>query len=218
MVPNVNPIRQAAGRQACRGQQTEECLEATTTRSTRQPRRLASHDAGHGNGNGHGGHGQSALHIPGGSGNESLGPSFYLILASIPAFYAVYAFTNSKGENVITRFLDRYQARGGAESVKNAANVAIVQKALDDRSLFNNAETDYSVDLRFPEQFNVGSPINVIPGESRANLEELRAFYSKKYKAAEERRLAKVKDGKVILVDDRPDTKEIEARLGRTTK
>ncbi|RMZ84959.1 hypothetical protein DV738_g240, partial [Chaetothyriales sp. CBS 135597] len=134
---------------------------------------------------------------------------FYLILATIPALYGVYTFTKSK-DNAITRFLDRFQANPGAESAKNAAVSVVVQKALEDRSLFSNAETDYSVDLRFPEKFNVGSPINVAPGESRANLEELKAFYTKKYQEAEERRVARA-SGK-----DRPDTKEIEARLGRS--
>ncbi|RMD44100.1 hypothetical protein DV735_g961, partial [Chaetothyriales sp. CBS 134920] len=136
-------------------------------------------------------------------------PSFYLILASIPALYGVYTFTKSE-DNFITRFIARYEAKPGAESDRNAAISVLVQKALEDRSLFSNAETDYSVDLKFPEKFNVGSPINVAPGESGANLAELKAFYTKKYQAAEERRVARLNG------NDRPDTKEIEARLGRS--
>jgi hypothetical protein len=55
--------------------------------------------------------------------------------------------------------------------------------------------------------FNTGSPINVAAGAGQADLNELVQHYKAKHDAMEEKRLASMKDGKVVPLHERSEMK-----------
>merc|ERR1712098_877119 len=116
--------------------------------STRiQSRRYASHGESHGH-DAHG-HGASAYHIDGGnaSGNEGFGRGFYITLAATPTFYLSYQVA-SNPNNFVHRFV-----------------------------LKTTPRTVEGPPIRYPEQLNAGSPINVVAGEGTTDLSTLIKHY-----------------------------------------
>jgi hypothetical protein len=54
----------------------------------------------------------------------------------------------------------------------------------------------------FYRVFNMGSPINVSPGRGSGDLRAVAAHYERRNQLTEEKRLAKLKDGKVVSIYD----------------
>ncbi|TID17161.1 gb [Venturia nashicola] len=118
--------------------------------------------------------------------NESIGTGFYLFLGSITTAFVVYSLaTPSKAgeESWITRKIRSYDQRLEVDKARNELHTKMVEQAGNDRLLLissRNPNTPRTVDLRFQEQFNTGSPYNVPAGQGSINLEQVIDFYKKK--------------------------------------
>ena len=66
----------------------------------------------------------------------------------------------------------------------------------------NFARRNSHTDTSFYRAFNTGSPINVSAGNGSADLKHVVAHYEARNKATEEKRVARMKDGKVVSIYD----------------
>ncbi|KAK5062478.1 hypothetical protein LTR84_004550 [Exophiala bonariae] len=165
----------------------------------RQTRRYDSHHAPHGHEEAH--HGESAFHVAHGPANESFGRGFYISLASIPLFAAIYVVATNPNDNFVYRLVKRYEIGQEVEERKNLIHQRLMEQAAADRQLFASTPRDSSSPpIRYPEVFNHGSPWNVAAGQGGADLNALTKFYHEKAQAQEEERLSRLKDGKVVSV------------------
>ncbi|QDS68132.1 hypothetical protein FKW77_010269 [Venturia effusa] len=118
--------------------------------------------------------------------NEPLGAGFYLSVGSIPTAYVVYTLSRpSKDgeESWITRQIRSYDTWLEVDKARNELHTKMVEQAGFDRLLLissNNPNAPRTVDLRFQEQFNTGSPYNVPAGQGSINLDRVIEFYKKK--------------------------------------
>ncbi|CAK4032039.1 Hypothetical predicted protein [Lecanosticta acicola] len=158
----------------------------------RQSRRHA-HDA----------HGGSAHdHHHDGPVNESFGKGFYITLAAIPVSLAIYKLSRQGTDEqpFFTRLIaDTYNSYAIKWAERNDFHTKAVEQAAADRVLFLNESNQNvrHVDLRFPEQFNAGSPWNVPAGHGSADLSELIAKYEKEAYAENEKKLQQLKENKI---------------------
>jgi len=81
----------------------------------------------------------------------------------------------------------------------NAADFAATERLLF--ATEQKAGLSNGIHLRFPEQFNNGSPHNVQAGQ-QADLSKVFAYYEEQRQQGEQERLAKHKDGKIRTVYD----------------
>ncbi|KAI9843732.1 MAG: hypothetical protein M1838_002495 [Thelocarpon superellum] len=65
----------------------------------------------------------------------------------------------------------------------------MVEQAAFDRNLFQSSRKNATVELRFPEIFNTGSPYNHIAGHSGGDLTTLIEHYEKQNRDEEERKV-----------------------------
>ncbi|KAL1965983.1 hypothetical protein VTN77DRAFT_4923 [Rasamsonia byssochlamydoides] len=158
-----------------------------------QPRRFASHAA-------HGDHHHHAAPV-----NESFGPSFYVAVSTFAAGYILYridkASKESGSESWISSLIRKWMPSEKIFEERNAIRTAALEKAAVDRHLFISAPGKEYIELKDPELFNSGSPYNV-PAGSQADLSAVAAYYHKKNQEMEERRVARMKDGKVVSIYD----------------
>ncbi|KAE9962435.1 hypothetical protein BLS_000316 [Venturia inaequalis] len=141
--------------------------------------------------------------------NEPIGTGFYLFLGSIPTAYVVYSLStpNKQGEESwITRKIRSYDHWLEADKARNELHTKMVEEAGNERLLLvssRNPNQPRTVDLRFQEQFNSGSPYNVPAGQGSINLEQVIEFYKKKNEDQEADRVKwadfRQKNGKVPL-------------------
>ncbi|KAF2498303.1 NADH-ubiquinone oxidoreductase-like protein, partial [Lophium mytilinum] len=158
----------------------------TSARIARAPvarlRRSAHHDAHH-----------DAHHGP---VNESFGPKFYIGIAAIPALLGLYYASRSSDDDrpLLYRYIDSYSEYKTLWAERNDIHTKALERAGADRNLFIHSKGQQTVDLKFPEQFNFGSPYNV-PAGSSVNLDKLIAKYEKENYGAQEAKLQALKDG-----------------------
>ncbi|EEP76653.1 predicted protein [Uncinocarpus reesii 1704] len=130
--------------------------------------------------------------------NESFGRGFYIAIASIPAGLALYKYSTSDSKNApwITRLIEEYTPSENLWAKRNALHTLAVEKAASDRHLFHSQNPLLTIDLKYPEMFNAGSPINMPAGNSSGDLRAVISHYQKRQKAQEEDRLARMENGK----------------------
>ncbi|KAF2196882.1 hypothetical protein GQ43DRAFT_444728 [Delitschia confertaspora ATCC 74209] len=134
--------------------------------------------------------------------NESFGTGFYLPLALIPSCYGLYLFSRptegaKEGEDkrpFFTRWLAKYTDYTKDWEIRNDMHVRMIEQAGRDKALFLHAKPTDTVELRFPDQFNVGSPYNVSAG-SQVNLSKVIAKYEREAYADNEQKLEDLRNG-----------------------
>ncbi|KAI9677911.1 MAG: hypothetical protein M1829_002408 [Trizodia sp. TS-e1964] len=122
---------------------------------------------------------------------ESLGTSFYIVIALIPLSYGVYLLARPSTEGVdppLTRLMNYYSDYNDSWVRRNTLHTKMIEQAAFDRNLFQSSPGSKVVELRFPEIFNSGSPYNVSAGQG-VNLDKLIAHYEKQNRENEERKL-----------------------------
>ncbi|KAI9846485.1 MAG: hypothetical protein M1837_003905 [Sclerophora amabilis] len=118
---------------------------------------------------------------------------FYITLAVVPLSLAAFKFSRSGDEGtqpLFTRIIEGYKGYKQSWTDRNTLHTDMIEQAAFDRNLFQSARGSRTVELRFPEIFNTGSPYNVIAGQGGANLDNLIAHYENRNRDVEE---AKVK-------------------------
>ncbi|KAK3072796.1 hypothetical protein LTR53_006168 [Teratosphaeriaceae sp. CCFEE 6253] len=148
----------------------------------------------------------SSFKAEGGQANypktESFGPGFYATLAAIPLSIALYQFTrqDTNEQPWATRYItDTYNQYAKKWARRNDLHTHAVEQAASDKLLFigEASNSPRLVDVRFPEQFNIGSPWNVSAGHGGANVDHLIAKYEKEAFEANARKLQQLRDDKV---------------------
>ncbi|KAK3670546.1 hypothetical protein LTR78_009514 [Recurvomyces mirabilis] len=129
---------------------------------------------------------------------ESFGPTFYIVLATIPASIALYQFTRqgTSEQPWATRYItEKYAEYKDTFQRRNDFHTKAVEQAASDRLIFLNESQQGPrvVDLRFPEAFNIGSPWNVPAGQGSANIDHVIAKYEKEAYEANEKKLQQVR-------------------------
>ncbi|EME48590.1 hypothetical protein DOTSEDRAFT_67586 [Dothistroma septosporum NZE10] len=174
-------------------------LQRTALRSARQLRSQLSGQSRR-NASGHGHEAHDAHAAP---ANESFGKGFYIAIAAVPFSLALYKLS-SQGTNeqpYFTRLIrDTYADYKTKWARRNDFHTRAVERAAADKVLFlteTNQSNVRHVDLRFPEQLNVGSPWNVPAGHGSANIDELIKKYETENFAANEEKLQQLRENKV---------------------
>ncbi|KAK2749762.1 hypothetical protein FQN55_002998 [Onygenales sp. PD_40] len=137
--------------------------------------------------------------------NETFGRGFYLSIASVPVGILLYKYATSDPEKTpwITRLIEDYFPKESMWERRNAIHTAAIERAAQDKHLFQSQNNAVTIGLSFPEAFNTGSPMNVPAGNASADLTAVVAHYQMMNKKTEEQRVARMKDGKVVsLYDD----------------
>ncbi|KAL4883649.1 hypothetical protein BJY04DRAFT_184051 [Aspergillus karnatakaensis] len=151
-----------------------------------QPRRYGSHSAHH------------AEPV-----NESFGPSFYIAAGSFVSLFALYKYTSSRdpeSKHWLTSLVEKYSQSEKVLEERNALHTAAIERAAQDRLLFNSAPPSTHYELKHPEaSFQPGLPFNVIPG-NHADLSHVIAHYERKNQEKETARVARMQDGKVVSI------------------
>ncbi|KAM3074845.1 hypothetical protein ACMFMG_008258 [Clarireedia jacksonii] len=130
-------------------------------------------------------------HHHAGPKDESLGLGFFIVLAAIPVSIGVYQFAQPSADgspSSITKMIDGFSYYKERNAERNALHVNAIEKAAADRHLFNNSAGARTVNLKFPETFNSGSPFNVPAGHGARNMEDLVAHYTKLNQESDEKR------------------------------
>ncbi|KAK5691435.1 hypothetical protein LTR97_011428 [Elasticomyces elasticus] len=163
--------------------------------SQKQPRRFETQGAE-----------PSSFKAEGGQANypktESFGRGFYFTLAAIPFSFALYQFTR-QGTNErpwATRYItDTYNGYAEKWARRNDTHTHAVEQAASDKLLFINEIRNGPrfVDLKFPEQFNAGSPWNVPAGQGSANMDQVIAKFEKASYEENARKLQQLRDNQV---------------------
>ncbi|KAL2869963.1 putative NADH-ubiquinone oxidoreductase 178 kDa subunit [Aspergillus lucknowensis] len=138
--------------------------------------------------------------------NESFGRSFYVAVGTFASCFALYHFTKSTQESGsksrISSFIEKWSTPEKVLEQRNAIHTAAVEKAASDRHLFVSQDLRSHYELKNPEaSFHPGQPYNVIPGNN-ADLSKVIAHYERENQKAEEARVARLKDGKVVSIYD----------------
>ncbi|KAJ5082030.1 hypothetical protein N7532_011073 [Penicillium argentinense] len=132
--------------------------------------------------------------------NESLGRSFYITVGSFASAYLLYRFTTAQKESGSDSFISDLIAKWTPSQEtfeqRNAIRTAILEKAAEDRHLLQSEGPREFVPMRQNDMMNSIPIINVAPG-SQADLSKVVAYYERENKAAEEARVARMKDGEV---------------------
>lgn len=134
--------------------------------------------------------------------NEAFGAGFFITLAALPVSLAIYKFTaqGTSDQPYFTRLIkDTYAEYAIKWARRNDIHTQAMQQAAADRVLFLNEPNQQvkTVDLRFPELVNAGSPYNVPAGRGSANLDELIAKYEKEARDENEKKLEQLKNNTV---------------------
>ncbi|WPG97406.1 Hypothetical protein R9X50_00018100 [Acrodontium crateriforme] len=154
-----------------------------------QPRRFESHSS----------HGAHESHLA--PANESFGAGFYIALAAVPVSIAAYRFTRPGAEQpYFTRYItEKYNDLAGKWAERNDTHTQAMEQAAADRVLFQNeaSRSNRVVDLKYPEQFNGGSPWNVPAGHGSTNIDKVIAKYQEENYTENEKRFQQLRENKV---------------------
>ncbi|KAA8573771.1 hypothetical protein MFRU_001g03060 [Monilinia fructicola] len=130
-------------------------------------------------------------HHHAGPKDESFGTGFFVVLAAIPISIGVYQYAQPSADGTpsgLTKLIDSYSQYKEKWAARNILHVSMLEQAAFDRNLFQSDTGSAHVNLRFPEQFNTGSPWNVPAGHRARDLETLVAHYEKINKESEEKK------------------------------
>ncbi|APA05900.1 hypothetical protein SS1G_01706 [Sclerotinia sclerotiorum 1980 UF-70] len=161
--------------------------------TTRVSRRWASAEHGKTGHDNHHSAGSSTDHghHHAGPKNESFGTGFFVVLAAIPISIGVYQYAQPSADGTpsgLTKLIDSYSYYTEKWAARNALHVSMLEQAAFDRNLFQSDTGSAHVNLRFPEQFNTGSPWNVPAGHRARDMEQLVAHYEKFNKENEDKK------------------------------
>jgi len=167
--------------------------------ASRAPRRYSSAE--------HGKTGDQVHHFAGSStehghhhaapANENLGTAFFVVLAAIPIAIGVYSFSRPSKDgtpSVFSKVITQYQDVQDRWAARNGLHTAMVEQAAFDRNLFHSSRGSSTVDLKFPEQFNTGSPYNVPAGHGPRNIDQLVKHYEEKNKETVEKQAQNMRE------------------------
>ncbi|TGO19340.1 hypothetical protein BPAE_0346g00110 [Botrytis paeoniae] len=130
-------------------------------------------------------------HHHAGPTNESFGTGFFLVLAAIPISIGVYQYAQPSADGSssgLGKLIDSYSHYKEKWAARNVLHVSMLEQAAFDRNLFQTVVGSAHVNLKFPEQFNTGSPWNVPAGHRARDMEKLVAHYEKFNKENEEKK------------------------------
>ncbi|KAK4127182.1 hypothetical protein N657DRAFT_589193 [Parathielavia appendiculata] len=124
---------------------------------------------------------------------ESLGPAFYITLATFTGSIFVYSISRpgENGESTIHRWLRKISDYGTEWETRNHLMTAALEQAAHDKHLLYGAERSRHYELTYPEVFTHGSPFNV-PAGHYANIDKVVAHYKKQYHEDEARKAKKL--------------------------
>ncbi|KAF2277473.1 uncharacterized protein EI97DRAFT_432342 [Westerdykella ornata] len=170
----MQPLRRTALNAARRGKAT----------LPRAPRRYAHEDHGHG-------HHSAPV-------NEPMGAGFWFTVGLIPAAWLVYkvAQPNEDGTTVVGRLIDAYTEKQEELIRINAAHADMIERAGRDRVLFQNTKPWDTIELKYPEIMNHGSPFNVQAG-SQVNMDAVIAKFQKEAYEDNERKLEALRNNQI---------------------
>ncbi|KAL4888695.1 hypothetical protein BDV59DRAFT_136721 [Aspergillus ambiguus] len=152
------------------------------------PRRFGSHAADHGH------HAEPV--------NESFGRSFYVTIGTFASCYVLYRLSKSNQESGsqswISGLIDKWTPSEKIFEERNAIHTVAMEKAANDRHLFQSQGPRAAFELKQPEvSFHAVAPYNV-PAGSDVDLSHVAAHYERENKAKDESRVARMKDGKSL--------------------
>ncbi|KAI5861814.1 hypothetical protein GGS23DRAFT_575016 [Durotheca rogersii] len=171
------------------------CAARRTTRpaatSLQLSRSYASggHDS-HGSSHDHHDHHDDHHHAP--EVDEHLGFGFYAFATALPVCYVGYSVSRpgANGEpSSLSKWIQSYEYLGGEWEVRNNLRTRLIEQAAHDKHLFNHAGRNTHIELKTPEVFYSGSPMNV-PAGHYADLSHVTEHY-RKHAAEVEERVAK---------------------------
>ncbi|KAF7527427.1 hypothetical protein PCG10_002830 [Penicillium crustosum] len=129
--------------------------------------------------------------------------SFYVTCGSVASAFILYHVSKSNEESGspswISSLIEKWTPSQEVFEQRNAIHTAIMEKVAADRHLLGSQGPAEAFSLRQPDMMNSGSPYNVSPG-SQADLSHVVAHYQRKNQEAEEARVARMKDGKVVSI------------------
>ncbi|KAL9102843.1 MAG: hypothetical protein Q9163_002058 [Psora crenata] len=118
---------------------------------------------------------------------------------------------------LVTRYLQKLEYIQDEYSRRNLMHTKAVEEAAHDRNLFEGSPGSRHIELKFPEIFDTGSQRNISAG-SQANLDELKAYYHRKYDEAEAARMERLKkatdSAKILGYEDVEVEREKRSGLG----
>ncbi|KAK3690788.1 hypothetical protein LTR37_018962 [Vermiconidia calcicola] len=132
--------------------------------------------------------------------NESLGAGFYVALAAIPASFAIFKLTQGDQAYFTRLIRNTYDSYSAKWAQRNDLHVQAMEQAAADRVLFLNESTKgahRNVDIRFPEQFNVGAPWNVSAGQGSINIDKVIQKYEREAHEQQEKKLQQIRENNV---------------------
>ncbi|KAH8150410.1 uncharacterized protein LAJ45_05621 [Morchella importuna] len=116
---------------------------------------------------------------------ETFGKGFYLSIAAVVgclAFYKLEQSTAGAKGAPLTRAIEYYSDLSKDWEERNVRHTSMVERAAADRSLFEDSTPSKTVNLRFPERFNTGSPYMNEIGWQGNDLLALKAHYESQRK------------------------------------
>ncbi|MCJ1448362.1 MAG: hypothetical protein MMC23_008877 [Stictis urceolatum] len=146
-----------------------------------RPRTQRRFESSHGEGHGHDAHHNAA------PVNESISPKFLATLAALPVGYSIYTATAGDEQNpsALTRLIARYGEIQEDLVRRNAIHTKALEQAAFDRTLFHESEGAKNVNMKFPDQFNFGSPYSVHAGH-QADLSAVIKHYKEQNRKMDE--------------------------------
>ncbi|KAH8820333.1 NADH-ubiquinone oxidoreductase 17.8 kDa subunit [Xylogone sp. PMI_703] len=160
--------------------QSADKAAAAITRKCLTPKRFASSAHGH------------ESHHHSGPKDESLGTTFWFAIGLIPATVVVYTASRPSKDGsqpALSRFIDGYSSWKDQWTSRNTLHTNMIEQAAHDRILINSSPGSPTVNLKFPEVFNTGSPHNVVAGQGPRSMDSLIAHYRKRNAEEDERTL-----------------------------
>ncbi|RFU34314.1 hypothetical protein B7463_g1966, partial [Scytalidium lignicola] len=135
-------------------------------------------------------HGHDSHHS--GPKDESLGTTFWLAIGLVPASVVIYSASRPSKDGsqpALSRFIESYSSWKEQWLTRNTLHTNMIEQAAHDRILINTSPGSPTVNLKFPEVFNTGSPYNVVAGQGPRNMDGLIAHYKARNAEEEEKKL-----------------------------
>lgn len=125
---------------------------------------------------------------------EKLGFAFYVTVGTVAGSIFVYSIsrTGKNGEeSSIHKYLNKLADYKDDWETRNHLVTAAMEQAAHDKHLLFNAPRTRTIELKYPEVFQHGSPFNV-PAGHHVNIDKVIAHYQQKHLKEEERKALKL--------------------------
>ncbi|KAK4189707.1 hypothetical protein QBC35DRAFT_544763 [Podospora australis] len=152
-----------------------------------RPQRAVRSTRSYGSSHGHDHHHEHTV-------EEKLGPAFYVTVGTIAASYFVYSIsrTGKNGEeSSLHKYFKKLADYKDEWETRNHLVTAAMEQAAHDKHLLYNAPRSRTIELKYPEVFQHGSPFNV-PAGHYVNMDKVIAHYHQKHLKEEERKASKL--------------------------